>query len=231
MSKKKKVFFSILFILLNMFLLVGFIVIRDATLLNDLKKEVASLSKLDVTKDRYNLKIKTRGKYAIVEKAIKTYLDDYAVSLQESLKIVQDPELTTILSYDNYQKDGPEFSKSIAYLNEKKASFNQNMDALLNNLEDKTIKEYIYEYTDDDYFVDLYEELMFSDSMKDDISETKSLLERTKTKVNLVLDTSSEVLNFLVQQKEAWQLEEGEIRFQTNDLYNQYMQYIQTIQS
>ena len=105
MSKKKKVFFSVLFVLLNMFLLVGFIVIRDATLLNDLKKEVANLSKLDVTKDRYNSKIKTRGKYAIVEKAIKTYLDDYAVSLQESLQIVQDPQLTSILSYDNYQKD------------------------------------------------------------------------------------------------------------------------------
>ena len=231
MSKKKKVFFSVLFVLINLVLLVGFIVIRDATLLNDLKKEVANLSKLDVTKDRYNSKIKTRGKYAIVEKAIKTYLDDYAVSLQESLQIVQDPQLTSILSYDNYQKDGPEFTKSIAFLNEKKSSFNQNMDVLLNNLDDKTIKDYIHGYIDDDYYVELYEDLMFSDTMKDDISETKGLLERTKNKVNLVLDTSLEVLNFLVQQKDSWKLEEGEIRFKTNDLYNQYMNYIQLIQS
>ena len=72
---------------------------------------------------------------------------------------------------------------------------------------------------------------MFSDTMKDDILETKSLLERTKNKVNLVLDTSLEVLNFLVQQKDSWKLEEGEIRFKTNDLYNQYMNYIHLIQS
>ena len=43
LSKKKKVFLSILFIILNMFLLVGFLVIRDATSLNDLKKDVATL--------------------------------------------------------------------------------------------------------------------------------------------------------------------------------------------
>ncbi len=231
MSKKKKIFFSISFILLSMFLLVGFIVIRDATLLNDLKKEVVNLSKLDITKDRYNLDIKTSGKYAVVEKAIKTYLDDYAVLLQDSMKIVNDPQLTSILSYDNYQNDGPEFTKSISFLEKEKTDFNNNMEKLVNNLDDENIKKYIHEYTDDEYYVDLYEELMFSASMKDDISETKSLLERTKVKVNQVMDTSMEVLKFLVQQKESWKLEEGEIRFQTNDLYNQYINYIQIIQS
>ena len=73
MSTKRKFFFIFLFVLLNMFLLVSFLVIRDATRLNNLKKEVNSLSKLDVTKDRYNLKIKTSGKYGVVEKAIKKY--------------------------------------------------------------------------------------------------------------------------------------------------------------
>ena len=231
MKDKKIFFFVFCFIIIDVILLLGFLYLRDATLENKLRKEIETLSKLDITKDRYNTEIKSSGKYKIVEEAIKTYLDDYAVSLQESLQIVQDPELTSILSYDNYQKDGPEFTKSIAFLNEKKSSFNQNMDVLLNNLDDKTIKDYIHGYIDDDYYVELYDDLMFSDTMKDDISETKGLLERTKNKVNLVLDTSLEVLNFLVQQKDSWKLEEGEIRFKTNDLYNQYMNYIQLIQS
>ncbi len=231
MSTKRKFFFIFLFVLLNMFLLVSFLVIRDATRLNNLKKEVNSLSKLDVTKDRYNLKIKTSGKYGVVEKAIKKYLDEYAVLLQDTLQIVKDPKLTSILSYENYKNDGPEFTKSLTYLNEKKSSFDKNMETLLNNLDEEVIKKYIYEYTEDEYFVQLYNELMFTNSMKDDFSETKSLLERTKTKVDNVLETSSAVLTFLVQQKGFWVLEEGEIRFQTNELYNQYMAYIQDIQS
>ncbi len=231
LSKKKKVFLSILFIILNMFLLVGFLVIRDATSLNDLKKEVASLSKLDVTKDRFNTGIKTRGKYAFVETAIKSYLDDYALLLQETLEIMQDPQLTTILSYDNYQKDGPEFTNSLALLKEKKEILDTNIDVLLRNLEDETIRNFIYIYTEDDYYVQLYRELMFSDSMKEDFSETKELLERTKVKMDHVFDTSNAILTFLAQQKDFWVLEEGEIRFQTNDLYNQYMTYVQDIQS
>ena len=120
MSNKKKFFLVFLFILLDMFLLIGYLVIRDATMLNDLKKEVRSLSKLDITKDRYNKSIKTSGDYAVVEKSIKTYLDDYAVLLQDVLSVVKDPKLVKILSYDNYSKDGPEFTESLKYLEDTK---------------------------------------------------------------------------------------------------------------
>lgn len=223
MSSKKKFFLVFLFVLLDMFLLIGFLVIRDATMLNDLKKEINTLSKLEITKDRYNTKVKTKGNYGVVEKSIKNYLDDYAVSLQEVLDALNDEKLTKVLSYDNYKEDGPEFTKSLEYLNNKKETFNKKIDSLLDKSDEKTIKKYINDEIDDPYFRDLYVELMLTEERKDTFKETKDLLEESKTRINNVLDTSIDVLNFLKSNKDNWVLENGEIKFKNRDLYNQYM--------
>ena len=71
MSKRKKILFVVFFVAIDLFLLYGFIVIRNATEENKLKKEVRSLIELDITKDRYDRPIKTRGNYALIEKTIK----------------------------------------------------------------------------------------------------------------------------------------------------------------
>ena len=229
MSTKKKFFLVFLFIILDIFLLVGFLVIRDATMLNDLRNEVDRLSQLDFTHDRYNTKIKTNGKYKTVEKAIKEYLDEYAISVQDVLKIVHDPTLTSILSYNNYQKDGPDFLNSLTFLKEKKNIFNEDMTKLLTNSEEETIKKYIYSKTSEKYYCDLYEELILSDTFKADFQEMKELLTNTNNRMNIIFDTSKEVLEFLITHKEEWVLEEGEIRFQTDALYQQYLKYIEKV--
>lgn len=229
MSSKKKFFLIFIFILLDMFLLIGYLVIRDATMLNDLKKEVKSLSKLDITKDRYNKSIKTRGNYGVVEKSIKSYLDDYAVLLQDVLSIMSDPELTKILSYDNYKEDGPEFTKSLKYLNDTKKDFNNNIDTLISNLDEDYVKNYINDKIDDKYYRDLYIELMWTNERKESFNETKELLDGTKVKVNNILDTSIEVLTFLKNNKDSWILEDNEIKFKTSEQYNQYNNLISKI--
>ncbi len=205
-----------------MFLLIGFLVIRDATLLNDLKKEINELSKLDITKDRFNRKIKSRGNYAVVEKAIKEYLDNYAVSLQEISRIINDKKLLTILSYDNYLKDGPEFKKSLAYIDETSIKFNEKIDNLIEDLDEEVIKNYINKKIKEPYFVDLYKELMLGKEMTDGFNDTKETLKKLKKSINNVFNVSKEVLNFLTINKDSWEIEDGEIKFLTTDLCNHY---------
>jgi len=226
LSNRKKFFLTFVFIMIDAILLVSFFLIRDAAMLNQLKKEAEKMSEKNLTTDRYNTKVRTRGEYGKVEKAMKSYLDDYSLLLQETLQIVKDSELTSILSYDNYQKDGPEFQNSLAYLGEKKKWFNQNMDTLLKNSEESTMKEYISKKINQKYYRDLFMELIQSDTMKSEFVDTKDLLEQSKIKINTILDVSTETLTFLVQNKDNWVLEEGEIRFRTDTLYNQYMEYI-----
>ena len=230
MSNKKKFFLIFLFIVLDMFLLIGFLVIRDATSLNDLRKEVKSLYKLDMSKDRYNSSIKSSGEYRVIEKAIKTYLDDNAVLMQDVLSIVKDPKLTKILSYDNYKEDGPDFDKSLKYLDSTKKDFNKKIDKLLSNLDEESAKKYINGKTNDKYYKNLYIELMITDKRMEDFKKNKELLIDTKNKVNNILDTSTELLNFLKSNKDNYVLEDNEIKFKNRDLYNQYNSYISKIQ-
>ena len=226
MSKRKKYILIFLVVLLNVFLIVGFLVGRDATMANDLKKEAKVLSKLDITKDRYNRRIRTRGNYGIVEKTAKSYLDDYAVSLQEMLNIMNDPKLAQLFSYSNYESDGPEFKSSIIYLESAKEEFNLQIDSLLKRSEEKTIKVYGKERINSRTYYDLYVEIVLSDSLRKQFANTKDILTNTKTKANEIFDISAELLNFLVLNKDSWKLEEGEIRFQTESLYNQYNLYV-----
>lgn len=231
MSTRRKFVFIFCFILLDAFLVVGFLVIRDATSINKLRKEVNELTKLDVTKDRYNRKIKTTGKYAIVESSIKDYLDGYALEVQKATALMHDPQLSKILSYENYLEDGPDFKNSIAYLEESREEFNDEIDALLYDLEEEQIMNHIYERTKDDYYVSLYQELMFDDDMKDGLNESKELFQQTRTKMNNVYDVSLEVLNFLKTYNDSWELDNGEIKFKTNDLRNYYDTLIAKIET
>ena len=229
MNSRKKFLLVFGFIVLNMFMLVSFLVIRDATMENELKNEMEYLSKLDITKDRYNKKTVTRGKYAVVEKSIKKYLDDYHLELQEVLKLINDKELTTILSYDNYSTDGPEFTKSLEYLKTSKETFNKKVDDLINKFGDEEIKNNIYKSTKEEYYVNLYDNLMLSSNMRSNYNSTIELLKSTKSRMNNVYDTSIEVLNFLVLYKDDWVVEDGEIKFKTQDLYNYYNELISKV--
>ena len=134
-----------------------------------------------------------------------------------------------ILSYDNYSNDGPSFTTSLEYLNNSKDNFNDKIDSVINKMDSDSVKNYIYEKTDDSYYVSLYNDLMLSKEMKSKFSDTKVLLEDTKTRFNNILDTSIEVLNFLVLYKDSWILEDNQIKFQNDNLYNYYNELISKV--
>lgn len=228
--KNKKFFIIFCFILIDVFLVVGFLVIRDSISFNELKREVIALSKLDITKDRYNRKIKSHGDYATVEKAIKDYMDEYAVDIQYLSKMMNDERLSTILSYSNYEKDGPEFKESLDYLEKSKKEYNEKIDKLIANLDEENIDNYIYTRINDEYYVSLYHELIFETPMIDNLKNTKTLLEESREKMNLIYDTCIDTLNYLCLYNDKWKLEDGEIKFQTEDMYNYYMSLISKVQ-
>lgn len=208
---------------------VGFFYFRNYVLLNNLRTEVDSLTKLNVSSDRYNRKIKTSGDYVIVEKTIKEYLDEYAVLLQDTVKIKKDEKFTKILAYENYEKDGPDFLESLSYLSDSKTSFNGNIEKLLKMSEEEAIIEYGKSKIDDPYYLDLYEELILSSSMKDSFWSTKDGLITMRDDINSIIDQSTTVLNLLVSNKNYWKLEDGEIKIMSQNLYDQYIAIINNL--
>ncbi len=222
MSTRKKFFFVFLFIILDAFLITGFFVIRDATMVNVIEKETDKLAALDLATDRFNIKVKTKGKYGKVEDNMKSYLDDVALSLQKTLLVVKNPELTKILSFENYKNDGPDFTKSLSFLEKSSNDFNTNIDSILKRLEDKSIKNYGKKNIDEDYYRKLFNQFMLRDDMKEKYNKTSLLLKESKTNINHIFEISYQTLTFLVNHKDEWQLENNEIQFKTDELMNQY---------
>jgi len=229
MKSKKKFFIIFLFILLDAFLLVGYLVIRDKTNLTDLKKEINEINKLDITKDKFNRRIKTSGDYALVEKTIKNYLTDYSNGVQEVKNTMNDSRLTKILSFDNYTSDGFEFVESFKYLNSTKEEFNKEVDSLIEKSDKKYIKKYIDKKIKDKYYNDLCSELMITDERINSLGETKNTLESIKSKVNKIIDTSTEVLNLLKNNKDDCVLEDGQIKFKSKPVFDKYNELVNKI--
>lgn len=229
MSNKKKFFIIFLFIILDAFLLVGYLVIRDKTNLTSLKKEVKELEKLDVTKDNFDRRIKTSGDYALVEKTIKNYLKDYSKGVKEVKETMNDSKLTKILSYDNYSSDGYEFTESFKYLTSKKEEFNKEIDSLIEKSSEEYINKYIDKKIKDKYYNKLGKELMITDKRMSNLSETKKTLEDIKTKVNKIIDTSNEVLVLIRDNKDNCVLEDGQIKFKSKAVFDKYNELINKI--
>ncbi|MBQ3297372.1 MAG: hypothetical protein IJG97_01055 [Bacilli bacterium] len=229
MNYKTKIVITSLIVAFDVVLLCSIVILRNATMENNLRKEVDELVKLDFTKDRYNTPVKNSGRYGKAEATIKNYLDDYAVLLQTIVKDVNDEKLTKILSYDNYQKDGPEFKESLEYITSAKKEFNKNIDKLIANSEKKSIIDYGNDNINNARSLELYKELMLSDAMLNDLKKTQKTLIKTKSKINNIYDTSNNVLNLLAKNKDNWKLEKGEIKFKNQALYNEYNNMIKKV--
>lgn len=227
----RKYFVIFCFIILDAFLVVGFLAIRDATSINELKKEVNELTKLNVRTDRYNRKLKTSGKYAVVEDTIKDYLDSYAVGVQEMDLLMTDKQLLNVLSYDNYLDDGPEFTNSLEYLNDSKDRFNTLTNQLLLELNDEQIMNNIYSRMSDTYYINLYQDLMFDTNMTDELHESEELFLRTQLRMNNIYDTSIMVLEFLQAYNSSWVLEDNQIKFENQELCDYYNSLIEKVES
>ena len=229
MNSKKKFFIVFLFILLDSFLLVGYLFIRDKTNLTNLNKEINEINKLDITKDNFNRRIKTSGDYALVERTIKNYLNDYSKGVQEVKSTMNDTRLTKILSFDNYTTDGFEFVESFKYLNTEKESFNKDIDNLIEKSNKKSIEKYIDKKIKDKYYNRLCTELMVTEERIESLEETKKTLEEIKSKVNSIIDTSTDVLNLLKDNKDDCVLEDGQIKFKSKAVYDRYNELINKI--
>lgn len=222
MTSKKKFFIVFLLLLFCSFVFVGYQVVNDKLQEQKLKEEIQQLAKLDITKDNYKRKMQTTGDFAIVEKAIKDYLVEFSLSTQTMARMLQSEEAMSLLSATNYQQDGPEFLVSYEYVQKVKKNFNKEIDKLILACDKEAIMKPISQYNLSDYYVSLYESLMFEDTVQSDLQEGKSSLENTKVQINALFDGSLEVFSFLKANASSWKIEDNQIMFATNELVDQY---------
>ena len=218
---KKRFFIIFCFIILLVFLIFGYSYVYEEVMVNIFNKEIDNVIDLDILSDDYNISLKTTGKYRLIEKLIKDYYLDIRNDIIDIENIIKEDRLKSILSYDNYMED-MSMDNSISYVLEKQGVFNEKIADINKLLSDDYIKSNITDNCSDEYFIKLYNKKMNSKKNKDNISKIKKSIDRTDEYISYFFNSTLDVLNFLKREKDNWVLEDGEVKFQTNQLYDEY---------
>lgn len=223
-NKLNKVILTILLILVIFVVAIGIIyggrIINKAKLDRELENLVNSGSSSEKLENTTTV---TSGEFAVVEETVKEYFKEYSNLRQQFMERVNDSKLQSVLTPENYEQDGPEFTESINYINTAKEEFNNIADGLLNLLSKENIEERIQEKNIGDYYKELYKEyFMDNNELSATFQETYQDTLDDRTLMNNLYDNEIEILSFLTENKEHWEVLDNKLTFDNQELANTF---------
>lgn len=229
MSTGRKFLFLISFLIIDVLLICGIFTIRTFSAKNILKLEINALSELDFTADRYNRKVKSTGEYAIVESAIKKYLNDYAMDVQTLLYTRYNNELYNIQDVSKYDDNDFSIDDSIFYIAALKNKFNYDVDNVINNVTEESIYNYISIYHVSDSNEIIYRSLLAENNLIEKINKTQVILSNERIRINSYIDGVYNLGVFLRDNKSSYEIVNDEIVFNNTDVQNAYFKLVNKI--
>lgn len=231
---KKKILIGLGVLLVVIIGAIGYVVVSDSKQEEKLKNELEELNTLineeniDVDKVKKMLnRTVTTGDYKVVETSFKAYLSDAFDSVFQMLDILNSDKLVSILTAENYQNDGPEFTETKAYITETKTKLEELKNSYYSFLTEEKAMSYIEDKGLDSYYVDLYREEYVGDI---DTSNEDKTVEDSINQIIELLNVSEEIINFLSENSNSWHIEEDVIVFNTDELSNKYNELLNKIQ-
>lgn len=230
---KKKILITIGIIILIVIGVIAYFVITDLQQEDKLTAELQEISNLvnsqDVDIDQINQKLDrtvTRGDYAVVEQSFKQYLkDNFDVSMKIA-NILNDERLTNVLTLENYENDGKDFVETKNYISTTKDQLETYKTEYKDFFTEDKAMSYINDKNLDSYYTDLYKQELVGDIENDNDSE---VVENAIDDIIGILDIYEEVINFLVDNQNNWDIEDDTIAFTSESLQNQYNELIDKI--
>ena len=223
---KKKILIVLLIIIVIALVGVGYFVFTDMMQEDKLKTELSELNDLvnaeninmDAVNEKLNRRI-TTGDYEKVEDAYKSYLRDNFDNSIQIANILNDEKITTLLTVENYESDGKDFTESKEYITNTRETLEECKAKYTEFLTEEKAMSYINDKGLDSYYTDLYKNEFIGDmsSASQDTTVQDSIDE-----VITILNTSEEVLNLLSENQSAWEIDGENISFNSESLSNQY---------
>lgn len=166
--------------------------------------------------------IKSKGKYADVEKVLKDYVLEYQSVANEIKDQYQNEKFTSILSADNYKNDGPEFTESRKLISDAKAKGEE----VKTKLNEMVTDEYKEKRAADNGLSGKYKDL-FVDSIQfeKELEEVNSTIDN----VNNYLAKIEDVFNFLNENKDNWEVKNTRVEFNQISLVTKYNSLITSV--
>ena len=232
---KKAIIGVIIAIVLVAIVGIGILVVNDFKQEDILRQEMLEFENLtraeNIDFDKIDQKIreiKTTGDYGVLEKAMKDYLADVVNVTVSIADILNDERIINALTPENYVEDGPDFVQTKQFLEEAKGKMEQYKTEVLKLLSNEGAMSYIENKNLDDYYIDLYKEIALSEDTA--IEEDNAELEASLDEAMSVIDTESQVINFLAENKSGWEIQGENIVFNSEALQNQYDELVSQIQ-
>lgn len=230
---KKKILIVLLIIIVIALVGVGYFVFTDMMQEDKLKTELSELNDLvnaeninmDAVNEKLNRRI-TTGDYEKVEDAYKSYLRDNFDNSIQIANILNDEKITTLLTVENYESDGKDFTGSKEYITNTRETLEECKAKYTEFLTEEKAMSYINDKGLDSYYTDLYKNEFIGDmsSAAQDTTVQDSIDE-----VITILNTSEEVLNLLSENQNSWEIDGENISFNNESLSNEYDSLINSL--
>ena len=230
---KKKILIVLLIIIVIALVGVGYFVFTDMMQEDKLKTELSELNDLvnaeNIDMDAINEKLDRRittGDYEKVEDAYKSYLRDNFDNSIQITNILNDEKITTLLTVENYESDGKDFTESKEYITNTRETLEECKAKYTEFLTEEKAMSYINDKGLDSYYTDLYKNEFIGDmsSASQDTTVQDSIDE-----VIGILNTTEEVLNLLSENQDSWEIDGENISFNSESLSNQYDELINSL--
>lgn len=197
---------------------------KQAHLLNE---EVEKLTNKNVATDSFDsIEIKTSGSYAAVERTIKQYFKEYSDSYKKLMEdITREQELLEdILNVSSYGTDGKIFEETVSEVTEAKEQFSKDAAKVQALLEKDNIMARISTENVNSEYIELYRNYFFGNSkLSEMIAKEKEEILATKKSVENTYTKTIDLLNFLLENKSHWVIQNSKLVFDNASLYAKYI--------
>ena len=235
MNKSFKIFLNI--VIIAAVGLVAFLVIRNFMTDGKVQREIKEIYDLIYNSDEETYDLETiytklddvvsNDGYAIVEIVAKDYLSDVFDKILELEDIINDERMNNVLTVTNYKEDGPNFTDTINYLDETKQKVLNLKASMLGDLEVNTIMLYIINEDLEESYIDLYGTLEFA--KESNINKNKENIESAVDSFVSQIEGMENVIDFLIENKNEWEINDDMIVFDDTSLSNEYNDMISSI--
>lgn len=212
-SKNKKVIVIVAIVVA----VVAVVAIVAGIFINDFAQRAiigAEMEKIN-TSGEIDEEIRSSGKYADVEKALKDYVVEYQGVAVSIAKQYENEKLTNILSADNYKNDGPEFKESKKLIEDVKKQGEEAKTKLAEMVTD----DYKDKRADEIGLTGKYKDLFKSSiQLENELADVNSTIDN----VNNYLSKIDDVFNFLTENKSNWEVKNNRVEFKSMSQVTKY---------
>lgn len=171
-------------------------------------------------------RIVTKGDYALVEKACKQYLSDVFNVSQKIADTLSNDSISKLLSIENYKTDGPEFNDTKKYIAETKQTLAELKDNYYELLTEEKVMSYINDKGLDSYYTDLYNKEVIGDLENERNDKT---VDEAMNGIITLLDSVEKIIDFLIENKNAWQVDGESLAFTSDSALNKYNELLEML--